>query len=270
MREGADAEKALLLARVDDLFRRARRYEPCVGPFLTPAEQSWLGGQIRKNDTDAFAVFYGGYDGSERNRLFVLPGYLANGNGEYTAAFVRDAVPELAAEAVAVLAVAGSGYRKLTHRDFLGSLLALGVERSKVGDIVVTDNAHALIFCDRTIATFLIQELHRVGNDAVKVTMSKIGDDFRVERRFLPIHDTVASPRLDNIVSALIGTSREKAQGAIREGAVEVNYEVADRNDKMPGEGAVISIRGHGKYVIRSVSEQTKKGRYRLYADQYD
>lgn len=270
MKQSANAEKALLLARVEDLFCRAERYEPCVGPFLTPAEQFFVSGCLPKYRSDAFAVFFGGYDGSERNRLFVLPGYLADESGEYPSSFVRTAVPELAAEAVSVLAVAGSGYKKLTHRDYLGSLLALGIERDKVGDIVVTDDAHAYIFCDGTMATFLTQELHRVGSDAVKVESVEIGDDFHAERRFIPISATVASPRLDSIVAALIGTSREKAQTIIREGAVEVNYEMTDRNDKLPGEGAVIRVRGHGKYVLRSVSEQTKKGRYRLLADQYD
>lgn len=264
-----DAERALLLARIEDLWKRAERYEPAVGPFLSPGEQHYALEKIKRSAGNAFGVFYGGYDGSERNRLFVLPEYLANEDGVYTAAVLRGLIPELSAAAVSALRIEGSGYRKLSHRDYLGSLLGLGIERDKLGDIVVETEFSALVFCDGTMAEYILSDLRRVGSDAVKVKRAEVGDDFRVERKMRPISDTVASPRLDSIVSSLIGTSREKAQDLIRQGLVELDYELCERNDKMPGEGAVISVRGHGKYVIEDVSEQTKKGRYRLRAAQY-
>lgn len=269
MRE-TDAERALLEARIEDMIERAERYEPCVSSFLSPREQHYAAQKLRGFASDAFGVFYGGYEGSERNRLFILPEYLAAEDGVYTAAVIREMLPELSAEAVRVLSIVGSGYRRLTHRDYLGSLLGLGIERDKLGDIIVEDDCHALVFCDGTMADYILSELRKIGSDTVKVRATTVGVDFRAERRMRPISDTVASPRLDSIVSALIGTSREKAQDLIREGAVEVDYEPCDKNDKMPHKDAIISVRGHGKYVIQSVSEQTKKGRYRLLAAQYD
>ncbi len=264
-----DAERALLQARIEDLWKKAERYEPAVGPFLSPREQHYALEKLRRSAGDAFGVFYGGYDGSERNRLFVLPEYLASEDGDYTAARLRDLVPELSKAAVRVLRIEGSGYRKLSHRDYLGSLLGLGIERDKLGDIVVKDDFCALVFCDGAMADYILAELKKVGSDTVKVSETEVGDDFCVEKQMRPISDTVASPRLDSIVSSLVDTSREKAQELIRQGLVEVDYEPCERNDKMPGEGAVISVRGHGKYVIQDVSEQTKKGRYRLRAAQY-
>lgn len=269
MRE-KESDRALLLARVEDMVRRAERYEPCVSPFLSPREQHYAKEKLRALGFGSRGALYGGYDGSERNRLFVLPEYLAAEDGDYNAALIRERLPELSCEAVRVLSIEGSGYRKLTHRDYLGSLLGLGIERDKLGDIIVEDDCHALVFCDGTMADYILSELRKIGSDTVKVRATEIGEDFRVERRMRPISDTVASPRLDSIVSSLVGTSREKAQALIREGAVEVDYEPCEKNDKMPNEGAIISVRGHGKYVIQSVSEQTKKGRYRLLAAQYD
>lgn len=262
-------ERALFVARMEDLFKRAARYEPCYGPFLSPAEQHAAKQRLKTPPPDVVCFFYGGYDGSERNRLFVLPEYLAPMEGECDAAFVRGTLPQLSESAVSVLAVRGSGYKKLSHRDYLGTLLALGIDREKIGDIVVQDDSHALVFCDSVIADYLLCELQRIGGDTVKLKKTEVADDFTVERRMRPISDTVASPRLDSIVSSLIGTSREKAKVLIEQGLVEVDYEVCDRNDKMPPEGAVISVRGHGKYVIQDVSQQTKKGRYRLLAAQY-
>ncbi|MBE6661673.1 MAG: hypothetical protein E7606_00165 [Ruminococcaceae bacterium] len=269
MREG-DAERALLEARVEDMLRRVERYEVAIGPFLSPREQHYAAQKLKGAVSDACGVFYGGYDGSERNRLFVLPAYLQTEDGVYTAAVLREMLPEHTADAVRVLSVAGSGYRKLSHRDYLGSLLGLGIKRDTLGDIVVRDDCHALVFCDGAMADYILSELRLVGSDTVKVTAVTLDADFRVERRMRPISDTVASPRLDAIVSSLISTSREKAQALIKAGLVEVDYEPCERNDKMLEENAVISVRGHGKYVIGSVSEQTKKGRYRLIAAQYD
>ena len=266
---GRENERALLLARTEDLFRRAARYEPCYGPFLSPAEQHAVKQCLKTSPPDVVCVFYGGYDGSERSRLFVFPEYLASADGTYNAVFMRRVLSELSMSAVSALAIEGSGYKKLSHRDYLGSLLALGIERDKIGDIVVQDDCHALVFCDGVIADYLLNEPLWIGGDAVKVKKTEVADDFSVERRMRPISDTVASPRPDSIVSSLIGTSREKAKVLIEQGLVEVDYEVCDRNDKMPPEGTVISVRGHGKYVIQDVSQQTKKGRYRLLAAQY-
>ena len=264
-----DAERALLEARVEDLWKRAERYEPAMGPFLSPREQRYASEKLKRCVGDAVGIFYGGYDGSERNRLFVLPEYLANEDGMYTAAWVRETVPELAVSAVCALRIEGSGYRKLSHRDYLGSLLGLGIERDTLGDIVAENEFCALVFCDGAMADYILSELKKVGSDTVKVTKTKVAEDFRVERQMRPISDTVASPRLDSIVSSLVGTSREKAQDLIRQGLVEVDYEPCERNDKMPKAGAIISVRGYGKYVVEDVSEQTKKGRYRLMAAQY-
>ena len=79
----------------------------------------------------------------------------------------------------------------------------------------------------------------------------------------------MASPRLDSVVAALTNLSRERAQQLLREGLVELDYESADKPDKPVEEGAILTVRGKGKFVIRSLSEQTKKGRIRLAADQY-
>ncbi len=258
----------MLAARVADLYRRAERYEVAVGPFLTPKEQYDICHRIGLPHSDAVAVFFGGYDGCERSRLLVLPEYFACEEREYSTAYLRENVAE-AASCVSVLRIGGSGYKSLTHRDYLGSLLALGIERDKLGDIVVLDEHHALIFCDSGLSGFLLNELGRIGNDAVKVEVVELPADFKAERRFAPISDTIASVRLDCIVSSLIKTSREKAQDAVRAGLVELNYEIETRNDYRPAAGDVISVRGHGKYRLRDMSEQTKKGRCRLLADQY-
>ena len=96
-----------------------------------------------------------------------------------------------------------------------------------------------------------------------------IPEDFCIKREFQSVSDTVASARFDCVVSALCGLSREKAQGIIRIGEAELDYFTEDRPDRTVGEGSIISVRGYGKFVVVSLSEQTKKGRLRLLANKY-
>ena len=93
--------------------------------------------------------------------------------------------------------------------------------------------------------------------------------DFDGGRRFESVTDTVASPRADAVVAALLNLSRERAQALFTEGCVEVDYEPLTRYDKELTADTVLTVRGFGKFILRSLSDRTKKGRYRLVADRY-
>ena len=170
---------------------------------------------------------------------------------------------------IACLFVAESGYKKLSHRDYLGSVLSLGIDRSVVGDIVLSSEAGgAYIFCDGGIADFIAMELTRVGRDTVKVKRVEIGEDFAPKRALSHVSDTVASARVDCVVAALCNLSREAAQGAVRSGLVEVDFEPEERVDTVLEPPITVSVRGYGRFILRSFDGETKKGRLRLKADQ--
>ena len=251
----------LLSARVNELRGRAAQGELTCTPYLTPAEQKALERRVSGEDL----LFCGGYDGAERRRLYFLPPYLYEMEEPYRTELLR----ELTADGLVAVEIRGSGYRELSHRDFLGAVLHLGVERDRIGDVCVIAPDRAILFCDRLLADFFAEHLTRVANDAVRVGTVDVPPDFDGGRRYRPISDTVASPRADAVVAALCNLSRERAQTLMREGAVEVDYEPCERTDRAVTAGTVIVIRGHGKYVIRSLSDVTRKGRYRLLADQY-
>lgn len=265
-REGDDS---LFEARLEDLCRRVeRRCEPSAGDFLSPGEAALAKTVLARLRPDGIPVFFGGYEGSERTRLLLLPSYMDDG-APMDAGRLLDQYPEVARETVAAVKIRGSGYRKLSHRDYMGSVLALGIERSVIGDIVPEDEFSATVFCAPGMVPFLTQELTRIGNDAVKTEPFEIPQDFTVTRELQEVRDTVASSRLDCIVAALAGLSREKAQLAIRAGEVDVDYLPEERVDRTVAAESVIAIRRVGKFIVRSVDEQTKKGRYRLVADKY-
>ncbi len=262
-------EGSLLEARIDDLLRRAeQRFEVAMSDFLTPGEAASVRVQLSSRHCDCLPVFYGGYAGCERTRLVVLPSFMET-EAISEGGALASVYPDIASEAVAAVSIKGSGYRALSHRDYMGSVLAMGLERHVIGDIVTDGDFRATVFCTPGIASYLCAELHKIANDTVKVAAVEIGADFRVERQFAPIRDTVASARLDCIVAALAGLSRERAQNAIRADEVEVDYLPENRVDRPIAAGSTVTVRRVGKFVVRSVEEQTKKGRYRLVADKY-
>ena len=208
--------------------------------------------------------------GAQRRKLFALPEYLtalADGDDLY-----ETTVQFLGADAfrdITALKIAGGGFRDFSHRDYLGSLLSLGLERDVIGDIAPIDEYTAYVFVDCRVAGFLLDTELRVASDRVKVTRAALPAGYRIERKFKPIADTVASPRLDGVVAALCNLSREAAKEKIVAGEVEHNYEIAARPDAAVAAGDVLSVRGVGKFEVESVSDPTRKGRFRLIARKY-
>ena len=130
------------------------------------------------------------------------------------------------------------------------------------------DEHSAILFCPRTLAEFLIGELTKVGPDTVRCRECVIDETFTDGKQYRPISDTVASARLDCVVAALCNLSREAAQSAVRGGLVEVDFEPEERVDTVLEPPITVSVRGHGRFILRSFDGETKKGRLRLKADQ--
>lgn len=258
-------EFSALFARVDDLLSRAERGEIGVTRFLSPREEHFLLAYLSQRGLADTCFTYGGYDGAERKRAYILPDYIGNPES------YSDILPYFDESPIASVRIVGSGYRKLTHRDYLGSLLSLGIERGVLGDIVLlnTEREEAVLFCDSLIEDFILTELKKIASDTVKTESFEVGADFKAERSFVHISDTVASPRIDCVVAALCSLSRERARETVISGCVEVDFESETSPDRNVSAPAVVSIRGYGKFRINAVSELTRKGRVRLDADKY-
>ncbi len=268
-----DPAITLLLARVDDLCDRAARGTFAATAYLTPREAKYVAAHLTKIGHQNRARLWGGYPAAERVCLLLFPDYVTE---LYTAqAFDGVPVKELLLAAgeddpTAALRLQGSGYRTLTHRDFLGALLSLGVERETLGDIAVDADGHgATILCTARIRPYLMQSTERIGGDVVQICPTDLPPDFDGGRMLLPLRDTIASPRLDCIVASLCHLSREAAQTVIRQGLVELDYECEQHPDRTVDPPAVISVRGKGKFRLVSIGAPTKKGRLPLLAEKY-
>ena len=267
-------EFGALYARMEDLCLRAERGEGGASSFLSPRELHYAARYLERRGA-RFASF-GGYVGAERKKLYLLPDYVELsedllGNPKEEAACMEELCAFGIEAEVCALRITGSGYRTLTHRDFLGSLLGLGMERSVLGDVVVENEqgTSAVVFCEERMTVFVEETLVRVANDKVKLSHVELSSYVPPKRAFAPIHDTVASERLDCVVAALCGLSREKAREAVCGGLVEINFESEERPDRTVAPPALISVRGFGRFRVLSLTDRTRKGRIRMESEQF-
>ena len=273
-----DESIRLLLSRLDDLVRVGGRGEAAVSSFLTPREAKYARAHLSARVSAGTAVLWGGYPTAERVRVVILPDYTeglvdaAVLASDPVAALTDGGLDDLADTircAVCPMLVKGSGFRELSHRDYLGSVLGLGLERDAIGDILMPDAHSAILLTDARVGDFLTTQMEKVATDTVRVSRLPEGTALTGTRRLQPITDTVASERLDCVVAALCNLSREKAQMAVKSGIVELDYEAVEDCSATVDAPAVISVRGFGKFAVHAFDGTTRKGRIRLAAGKY-
>ena len=218
--------------------------------FLNPAEQHDTETYLKTNHKDISYTFNGGYEFAER-RLFVLN-------------------PETDIH-IKCIHIKISGFHALSHKDFMGAVLGLGIERYCIGDIVVVADG-GVIFTTDAIHEFILsgeKPLEYIGRDKITVKDYIISDDFGADRKFMEITGVIASSRLDSIVSVLAKTSREKAKSLIAGGNVQYNFAQEFDNDTPVKSGDTVSVRGYGRFNIKDVTQKTKKDKIKLVALKY-
>lgn len=231
----------ILLPRVKDTIDSVfQTNKPKFLGFLSVEEAVFVDKYL--NNQNVKYSFYGGAEGCERTYLGCFPEWLCEPNFPIT-----------------TLAFTFREIDTLTHRDFLGALMALGLKRETVGDILI-ENGRAVVFLNKDIADFVVQNLTKVGNVGVTAEFSN--------EQNLPKRDvlkessvTVASLRLDCVVSVLVNCSRKSAVTMIESGFVSVNSVVCEKTTKLISCGDVLSIRRKGKFKITSTNQKTKKDR---------
>lgn len=239
----SDKDK-LFVSKLDDaVYLSQKRQKPYFFSFLSEAEQALAKQYLVSTGFDSFD-FYGGYENSERKVLCL----------DY---YDDDPVYPISA-----LEFKFRQADKLTHRDFLGALMSLGIERETVGDILVEDG-RCVVFVKTEIADYIKSQISKIGRAGVKVSDADVSSlpKGRGEEEKSVI---VSSLRLDNIVAAISGASREKTKNLILSGNVTLNFFECTNISKSVCEGDVLTVRGKGKFKINGVMGETKKHRIRI------
>ena len=250
-------EDRLLLAKVlDRAEQAASRNIPSATDFLSPQQQMLTQDLLRlAGYAEHSFVRLGGYDGAERNLFLFLPDWLE---------------PEDAASQspIRCLRAAFRAEEKLTHRDFLGSLMGMGIVREKIGDILVGPDSADLLVLD-SVADFLRQSWDSAGRAKLTVTEIDPSHIHIPAVKCQEVRDTVSSLRLDAVASTGFRMARGRAAELISSGRVQVNWRECTKPDKPLAAGDTVSARGFGKFMLTEVGGTTRKGRISIVVKRY-
>lgn len=255
-----EIEEKMLIAKLMDKIKICKTRNKIVNTeFLTIYQKEILKRELNKMKIKNY-FFFGGYEGAEGECLIVYPEKLEldivrSGLGNILKAIKIELPKEV--------------YNKYTHRDYLGAAMQTGLNRNRIGDIIVyetgayivvlKENAEYIKECLKGLTKFSKAKLEVVEYTEIKVK----------EPEFIETKINVSSMRLDNIVSEIAKTSRNKAEDLLKEEKVFVNSKLETKNTKMLKENDILAIRGKGKYIIGEVLESGRKNKIIVKVKQY-
>lgn len=248
-----DQDRVLLAKLWDKIQGGMRKNIPSNTGFLSPREQEMA--RFLFGDADGL-YFFGGYAEAERKMLVYLPDYL-----DEDWLYTQDSC-------VCCFRATFYDNDSLSHRDFLGALMGAGIARETIGDICV-DAGSCDFLTTAEIAPYILQNLEQAGRTKLKLQQIPLVQMQVPQPELQQIQDTVASVRLDSIVSTGFRIGRSQAVQYISAGRAAIDGLPCEKADKVVAEGAKISVRGIGKIHLRQIGKQTKKGRIFVVIDRY-
>ena len=225
-----------------------KNYDVRYSDFLNPFEIKNAMDILNSTDDLKYSVD-GGYEESERKVVFIYPFYMNYDDIEDKLRFIQ---------------IEGNfKFKSISHKDYLGSILNLGIKREKIGDIIIHDD-YCQVIVSNDICDFILMNLEKVARNKVK--LKEISRD---EIKYIPsnskeVHFTVSSSRLDCLISGLYNISRQESAKLINSEKVNVNYEKIISCSKEVKPGDLISVRGKGRSQIINIGDLTKKGKIKV------
>ena len=252
-----DKEDMLLRHRLSDLAHMAwSRNCPVFTGFLGLNEQNIY--HSCKSELSFIRSFlYGGYEEAERQMVGFLPdAFCYAGNYEsFPIACVR-------------IVSDGKGFSQPPgHRDYLGALLNLGIDRSTTGDILLCDG-YALLMCEEKMARFVTENLFRVRNMPVSCSVTDL-HSVSYYPKTQQITGSIASVRIDSLIALAFKVSRSAANDLLDGGKVFINGKLCDGNGTHIRDNDLISVRGCGRFRFSGILSETKKGRVFVAIEKY-
>lgn len=249
-----EKEESVFRRRIQDLADLAERRN-CIlySDFMSLYEQNILYDMPQKFSRFRGETF-GGYEGAERRMAAFVP---------------PDAglEPEWPIACIQIRPLQQKFAEKLSHRDILGALMNLGIDRAKTGDIAVREQ-DAVLFCCQQLSEMICGELTRIRHTPVRCTVFEKGG-FSYEPQLEKIRGNVASVRLDAVIAFAFGASRSSLLPLIGHGSVFVNGRMITSNAFTLKSGDLVSVRGHGRFRYCGETGQSRKGRTWIEIEKY-
>ena len=243
----SDSDRLLLAGLLDKEQTCMSRGYLTHTKFLDLNERAKCTDAVRLAGASGHALFWGGYEDAERGIYLFYPDYLDEQGA-------REAAP------LALLRAHKNKEDKLTHRDYLGALMGLQIDRSVVGDILVHEEGADIIVLE-DVADFILLYFAKAGRKQISLTREPL-ETLRaaaiVEKEG---SGSVASPRLDSVVALVFGLSRKEAQEKIEKGLVFLNYTPCLKPERQVDEGDRLTVRGLGRARVEEFGGVSRKGR---------
>lgn len=238
-------DQELILKRLQELALRARYASlPTFTRFLEPALERAV--HAAAAQAEVHAAFFGGYEDAER----------------CIAAFYTGDAPQAWEYPLCCLELKWNAkYANPGHRDLLGAVMGLGLERSATGDIAMgSDEGCAYLFAHSDVESYIAMNLESAGRASLRIRSAHMPPSLKPPEGVI-LRVTVSSPRLDSVIAAALKLSRSEAQRLIEGGFVKRNHTEELRGDIHLEEGDLLSVRGHGRMRIEGFDGITRKGR---------
>ncbi|MCW1926867.1 YlmH family RNA-binding protein [Bhargavaea beijingensis] len=224
------------------------RYAPKLTGFLDPRQRHIV--RAVAGSDDLVITEFGGLPEAERQRMMIAPSYFVAQPGDYEIAVMEIRYP--------------AKFIEIGHRDVLGSLTGLGIDRTRFGDIRTGDGV-VQFAADRSLADYLSANLQAVGKAKVRAAEVESADSLLPQTDHYEEESvTVSSLRLDTVLAGALNLSRQKAASLIQSGRVKVNHTVRESVSFELSDSDLLSVRGHGRIRIEEIGGRTKKERIRL------
>ncbi|KGG79565.1 RNA-binding S4 domain protein [Caloranaerobacter azorensis H53214] len=243
-----DPEQIIVMRKILDKIEKVlKNHEVVYSDFLDPYQRR-LSYSILNRFSDLNYFEEGGLEEAERKSIIIYPFYLNKEDIE---------------NPIGLIEIIGNFRRRLSHRDYLGSILGLGIKREKIGDIYLHDD-FAQIVLHRDILDFVKLHLNKVGNQNVYVEEISLGEIKQGVTEYIEKNITVSSLRVDNVISTVYNVSRSKCLMYFNQNRVKVNWEPIRQPFHLVDETDLISVKGEGRFLIYKNLGKTKKGRHKL------
>ena len=245
------AQKDFLYSRLEDAAEKAVRWDQAVyGDFYEENLQHGIEREIGRYP-EADCAFFGGQEYSRRKMLSVFP------KGEE---------PDIRSYPLELIFISVRG--DVSHRDYLGALLGLGIEREKVGDIDVMTGG-AQVFVSAPLGRFIEENLTGVSRYDAQTKVKDLSEAVEIPPVFEKITIIIPSLRVDAVIHGVYKLSRSEASAFVKGEKVFVNGDAKVKPGYDLKTGDIVSVRSKGKFIVDEISGQTKKGNIKLSVRKY-
>ena len=252
-------EDKILIDKIEDKARLCSENSMITNSDFLDMHERSVAAEMRLQYPDVKMIFYGVFEDAERSVAVFLPEYIEAENSDELRAYFSENPQD---NPLSLIRLEKDKFSPaLSHRDYLGALMGLGIRRETTGDIAVDENGCKMVVLSK-IAPFIAENMNKAGRGTLRAEIIPVSQvENGAKATGVPDSFTVSSMRLDSVIKNAFRVSRNDAVSAIESGVVFVNDIECGKPDKKVSQGDKIVFRRKGRIIVNDCSSVSKKGR---------